>query len=424
MLLRCPGHVPVLRFLPAQAEALSHPHGHGTTSGLHRPQGGGEGIALTAADPDAQSAGLPEDGLCQPLLVSGAAQHCEGPRGPALFHGDGSGGHVQGSIFQQPLPGKGQGLRRHVVDVAHQLGNGLPAALLRLAQEGPDAVGGGKLLGAGADAHSRHLHGGLGTEAFAEVGQQGGAGGGAQLAPDLPAVGGDAGEEVGGGGSGHRHDAVGAADLAAAHMDGRGGHTVRRQQVHGQAHAGDIRHGVQGAHLMEVDLRHRHTVGLGLGGGDAVIDGLGVGLYRLRHIQSRQNGGDVRRGGVVMVMGMAVVVVMVVFMPMVVFVFMLVMVFMAVMGLVMGCLVDVVMNGVLDGAQSHIVAVLLLAVDRHLHVGAGDAAGDGLPGRHRDAGEQAVHGVPKDVLLGLGQQLVQGGHQHVAGGAHITFQIQ
>ena len=108
----------------------------------------------------------------------------------------------------------------------------------------------------------------------------------------------------------------------------------------------------------------------------------------------------------------------------VMFVFMLVMVFMAVMGLVMGCLVDVVMNGVLDGAQSHIVAVLLLAVDRHLHVGAGDAAGDGLPGRHRDAGEQAVHGVPKDVLLGLGQQLVQGGHQHVAGGAHIAFQIQ
>ena len=119
-----------------------------------------------------------------------------------------------------------------------------------------------------------------------------------------------------------------------------------------------------------------------------------------------------------------VVVVMVVFMPMVVFVFMLVMVFMAVMGLVMGCLVDVVMNGVLDGAQSHIVAVLLLTVDQHLHALAGNAAGDGVSGRYGDAGEQAVHGVQKGVLLGLGQQLVQGGHQHVAGGAHIAFQIQ
>ena len=147
-------------------------------------------------------------------------------------------------------------------------------------------------------------------------------------------------------------------------------------------------------------------MGLGLGGGDAVVNGFGVGFYRLRYIQSRQNGGDVRRGGVVMVVLMAV--------------------FMAVLVVVLMVmvLVAVVMNGVLGGAQGHIVAVLLPAVDQHLHAGAGDAAGDGAPGRHGDTGEQAVHGVQKGVLLDLGQQLVQGGHQHVAGGAHIAFQIQ
>ena len=117
------------------------------------------------------------------------------------------------------------------------------------------------------------------------------------------------------------------------------------------------------------------------------------------------------------------VVLMAVFMAVLVVVLM-VMVLVAVMGLVMGRLVAVVMNGVLGGAQGHIVAVLLPAVDQHLHAGAGDAAGDGAPGRHGDTGEQAVHGVQKGVLLGLGQQLVQGGHQHVAGGAHIAFQIQ
>ena len=115
-------------------------------------------------------------------------------------------------------------------------------------------------------------------------------------------------------------------------------------------------------------------------------------------------------------MGMAVVVIVL----MRVFVVVVV----AVMGLVMGRLVAVVMNGVPGGAQGHVVAVLLLPVDQHLHAGAGDAAGDGAPGRHGDAGEQAVHGVQKGALLGLGQQLVQGGRQHVAGGAHIAFQIQ
>ena len=94
-----------------------------------------------------------------------------------------------------------------------------------------------------------------------------------------------------------------------------------------------------------------------------------------------------------------------------------------VMGMAVVVLVTVVMKGVPGGAQGHIVAVFLLSVDQNFHVGAGDAAGDGAPGRHGNAGEQAVHGVQKGVLLGLGQQLVQGGHQHVAGGAHIAFQI-
>lgn len=78
--------------------------------------------------------------------------------------------------------------------------------------------------------------------------------GGAQLALNLPAVTGNSSQQVGSGRGGHRHDAMGAADLAAAQMDGRDHDPVRLQQVNGQADAGDIGHCVQRAHLVEVDL--------------------------------------------------------------------------------------------------------------------------------------------------------------------------
>ena len=68
------------------------------------------------------------------------------------------------------------------------------------------------------------------------------------------------------------------------------------------------------------------------------------------------------------------------------------------------------------------VFVLLLSMDGDLHVGATDAAGNSGGGLHLHAGQaQAVHGA-QEALLVL-QQLVQGGHKHIARGPHITFKI-
>ena len=65
----------------------------------------------------------------------------------------------------------------------------------------------------------------------------------------------------------------------------------------------------------------------------------------------------------------------------------------------------------------------LLPVDRYLHMGAGDAALDGLLGLHPNAGNlERVHFVKKS--LPVGDQFQQGGHQHIARRAHGAFQIQ
>ena len=122
-------------------------------------------------------------------------------------------------------------------------------------------------------------------------------------------------------------------------------------------------------------------------------------------------------------MGMFICVLMAVMMLVLVVVLMavVVMMVMPVMGLVMGRLVDVFMDGVFAMAQSHVVAVFLLVVDGDGHVGAPDAAGGGGLGLYGNAGNQAVHGVQETGLVL--QQFVQSAHQHIAGGAHITFQV-
>ena len=129
---------------------------------------------------------------------------------------------------------------------------------------------------------------------------------------------------------------MGAADLAAAQMDGGDRDAVWAQHVDRQTDAGDVRHRVQGAYLMEVDLLHRHPVGLGLGIRDAGIDGLGGIIYLCRDIQGIQQSVNVRRGGVVV--GMAVVMVVMVLMV----VAMMVVVVMMVMLVVMMVLMDMV----------------------------------------------------------------------------------
>ena len=352
------------------------------------------------------------------LLVLGLAEHGEADAGTALLHGEGGAGDVQSALLQQPLPGKGQGLRRHVVDVAAQLHDLRLLGVAALAPEGPDAVGGGEFLFAHAVAGLLQGHDRHGAEACGKLGQQGGAGGGAQLAPDVPGVAGDALQQVGGGGSGHRHDAVGAVDLAAAQMDGGGHDTVGTQHVDCQTDAGDICHRVQSAYLVEMNLLHRHPVGLGLGVRDTGIDGLGSALYLCRDVQGIQQGVNIRRGGVMVgvtvVMAVVVLMVVLVLVVMVMVMFMLVMVVMVMM---------VLMDMVVPAAQGHIVAVFLLTADGDVHVGACDAAGDSLAGLNFHTGEQTVHHLQKTGLFLWEHQLVQRRHQHIAGSAHVAFQI-
>ena len=115
----------------------------------------------------------------------------------------------------------------------------------------------------------------------------------------------------------------------------------------------------------------------------------------------------------IMIMRMVVVMVMVMFVAMIMIVVVVVfMVVIVVMLVVVMVLVRIVME----------VFVLLFSVDSDLHVGTADAAGNSGGGLHLHAGQaQAVHGA-QEALLVL-QQLVQGGHEHIARGPHITFKI-
>lgn len=107
---------------------------------------------------------------------------------------------------------------------------------------------------------------------------------------------------------------------------------------------------------------------------------------------------------VVMVVAVAVLMLMLVFVVMVVM-------FFPVVEMVLAC-------GLRGGGLR-----LLLAVHRHRHVGARDAAGGGRLGLQPHPGEpQAVHGIQEPLLVL--QQFIQGGHEHIPGGPHIAFQVK
>ena len=171
---------------------------------------------------------------------------------------------------------------------------------------------------------------------------------------------------------------------------------------------------------MEVYVPHGAAVGLGLGLGDGVVHAPGMGLDFLRQGEAVDHRSDVARSGVVVMvvvfLPMVVVVVMVVavavlmLMPMLVFVVMVVM-FFPVVEMVLAC-------GLRGGGLG-----LLLAVHRHRHVVARDAAGGGRLGLQPHPVEpQAVHGIQEPLLVL--QQFIQGGHEHIPGGPHIAFQVK
>ena len=216
---------------------------------------------------------------------------------------------------------------------------------------------------------------------------------------------------------------MGAPDKAAAHVDGGGHNLVGREQIHGVAHAHHVGHRVQGPHLVEVDLVYRAAVGLGLGGGNGVVYRLSVGLCLLRQGQAADEGGDVAGRGVVMVV-MAVVMLMVMMVLVAVVMAGTVGVLrMTVVVVMMLMVVGVDVDMPLSGGHGHVAGFLLRSAHGHLHPGARDAAGPGGQGGEGHPGQaQGIHGADKGRLVG--QQLVEGGHEHIARRAHIALKIQ
>ena len=127
---------------------------------------------------------------------------------------------------------------------------------------------------------------------------------------------------------------------------------------------------------------------------------------------------------VVVVMVMMVVVVMFMIVPMVMV--MVVVMFMIVLMVMMVVMVmDVIVSMGMGGCVPVVVGLLLLTVDGHRHVGTCDAAGHRRLRRHPDAGQsQTVHLRQKLGLLFLGQELVEGGGEHIAGAPHGALDIK
>ena len=176
-------------------------------------------------------------------------------------------------------------------------------------------------------------------------------------------------------------------------MDRGGDHLVRCKLLHQQAHRRHVCHSVHGAHLVEMDVRHRHAMDMALRLGNAVIYRQNVPPHPVGHREPLHNVADLVHTVVVMVGVLMVVVVLMV--------------------------VDVLMVVVV----MMVVVMLRFPVHRHGDSGAGDAALFGLlqavcyPGN-----TQAVETL--DKFVGLGQQLQQRRRQHISGGAHAAVQIQ
>ena len=156
---------------------------------------------------------------------------------------------------------------------------------------------------------------------------------------------------------------------------------IRGQKIQGAAHASDVGHRVQRSHLVVVDVPHLTAVGLSLGLGDGVIDLSGPLFCLSGHGQAVDYLSDVsRRGVMVMVVVFAVMVM--------------------------------------------VVLVLLVAVDRHPHMSARNAARlRGHRGNLHSGQAETVHHIQKGFPLVLAQQFVQGGHEHIPRRPHIAFQI-
>ena len=200
---------------------------------------------------------------------------------------------------------------------------------------------------------------------------------------------------------------MGTMDMAASHMDRRGDDLIRSQFMEQEAYARNICHRIHGAYLMEMDLVHRHSVGMGLGLGDQGINCLHVFLHRVWNIQTVNDGGDACHGGVMMGMIMSVVAVDVFTMVMVMAVGIVVLMVVIMTIVAVGMAVKPVSGNGFAGFMGmgvsmimNVLALLFLPESSHIHMCSRDPAFYGRFRFHLHARQtQSIHFSKKFFLL-------------------------
>ena len=73
--------------------------------------------------------------------------------------------------------------------------------------------------------------------------------------------------------------------MTASHMNRGDDHLIRSNLVHQQADCCDIRNGIHGSHLVEMNLRNRNTVGMALRLRNQAVNCHHILLHLIRNVQ-------------------------------------------------------------------------------------------------------------------------------------------
>lgn len=196
----------------------------------------------------------------------------------AFFHGDGGDGYIQSPGFEQTIPEETVPLRVHVIDVGGNQGDTILSVAIILETAfsilGEDAQTIGPVGDfPGAQATADVVDGGerTGSESLDEVGQDGSPGGGDQFPGWVTRFGLDGdvvtANNFGNCGDGDGHQSVFATYRAIAQGWGCGGYCGHVQPPDGEGGGADVEYGIDGPHLVEVDMT----------GVDAVDTAFGLG---------------------------------------------------------------------------------------------------------------------------------------------------
>ena len=126
-----------------------------------------------------------------------------------------------------------------------------------------------------------------------------------QFAPDIRRIIGQAGEQFCRSWCRYGHDAVGAADEAAARMEGRRADLFNAQVVETPNSTDDVEDAVDSAYFMEVDLLYRDAMDLGFGSSQGAKDGEALFLYIVREGRRFDDFRNICQAAVLMVVMMA-----------------------------------------------------------------------------------------------------------------------